>query len=145
MSYFKDSRDVAKEDAIKTARGALARALSDVVAAGSIGSSVVVLRYDQDGVRVVVTATVTVEVEGAVPVLVDDNVTTAPNKSVVVDVLANDSDPLGRTLKIVAVQSPTTQGGRAEIIEDGKKVRYTPPSNTGGITDTFTYEVDVVS
>jgi hypothetical protein len=64
------------------------------------------------------------------------------NTPVTVDVLANDSDPLGRNLIVSSVQSPSDRGGIVAIAADGKRVTYTPPSGFSG-NDLFRYEVAV--
>ena len=57
----------------------------------------------------------------------------------VIDVLANDfTGPLGGSLTIESVSSPTSQGGTVAIV-DGM-VQYTPAANFAG-QDTFTYTV----
>lgn len=84
-------------------------------------------------------ALVTVTVTDPGPTLVDDTATTPANTPVNVPVLANDTDPLGRTLQLTSVQSPTAQGGTAVINADGVSVDYTPPTNFVG-SDTFTYD-----
>ena len=86
------------------------------------------------------TATVTVTVSGAnlPPVAVADTVRVRPGESVLVDVLANDSDPEGGALTLVSVQSPTDAGGTAAV-ESGA-VRYTPPAEFTG-EDSFTYTI----
>lgn len=55
-----------------------------------------------------------------------------------VDVLANDSDPLGRSLTPMLVATSTAKGGTVSLV--GRKVRYVPPKGFAG-TDTFTYRV----
>jgi hypothetical protein len=59
------------------------------------------------------------------------------------EVLANDTannlDPADNALTVSFVQSPTAQGGTAEIAPDGKAVLYTPPDGYLG-TDTLTYK-----
>lgn len=83
-------------------------------------------------------ALVTVTVTAPNIVENNDTATTAANAPITIDVLANDSDPLGGTLVLASVQSPTAQGGTAVINADGRRVDYTPPVNFAG-TDTFNY------
>jgi CshA-type fibril repeat protein len=85
------------------------------------------------------TAAVTVTV-GAVndtPVAVNDPATTSEGSPVTVDVRANDSDPDGDPLTIIAV----TQGANGTVVvnPDGT-VTYTPNPDFNG-TDVFTYTV----
>ena len=72
------------------------------------------------------------------PVAVDDSATTAEETPVTVDVLANDSDPDGDALTVVAVGVPAD--GTAMDNSDGT-VTYTPNSNFTGI-DSFTYTIE---
>jgi len=71
---------------------------------------------------------------GAAPVAVDDSVTMDEDTSVLVDVLANDSDPDGDPLTIDSVTEP--EHGTVTI--EGDKVRYTPDKDYYG-TDSFSY------
>jgi VCBS repeat-containing protein len=85
------------------------------------------------------TATVTVTVSGnRPPDAVDDpNITTPQGKAVVINVLANDTDPDGDTLTV----SQFSQGSRGTVTAnpDGS-LTYTPSSNFKG-SDTFTYTI----
>ena len=74
------------------------------------------------------------EVEIAPPVAVDDMATTFEGRPVVIDVLANDSDP--GALTIASVGSPMS--GTAEMSLNG--IRYTPAAGFVG-TDSFAYTV----
>ena len=125
---------------VEAARRALGLAASDHIAAGPAGVAGN-FSFVWNGVRIMATATVTVDVDDAPLELEDDAATTSPNTPVVIDVLANDTCPLGMPLRITSVQSPTTLGGRAEITADGK-IQYTPPTNGYGLKDTFTYDVE---
>ena len=83
------------------------------------------------------TATVTVSVAAnRAPDAVNDTVTTATGQSVLVNVLANDTDPNGDRLVL-------TQAGQAAngtvAIENGQ-IRYTPKAGFNG-QDQFTYKV----
>lgn len=124
---------------------AVRAALSDWIAEAPVGQSTITLTSEQDGVTIVAVANVTVTVENMDAVAVDDSAVTQPNTPVEIDVLANDSDPLGRALKIITVQSPTPQGGVVEIIADGTRLRYTPPADKAAISDTFSYTVEPVN
>ena len=70
------------------------------------------------------------------PVAVDDDGRLAEDSSVVLDVLANDGDPDGDALTLVAVGTP--DHGAATI--SGGKLAYTPDADFFG-TDSFTYLV----
>ena len=71
------------------------------------------------------------------PIAQDDWATTTPGTSIPIDVLANDTDPDGDTLRIVSVTDPP--GGTATLVRD-TAIRYTPdPGRTG--TDTFKYTI----
>lgn len=98
-----------------------------------------------------VTATVTINVNAAVnslPIAVDDLATVAEDATVIIDVLANDTDNdsgTGSNILSVASVSSTAKGGTVTISGDpltdkATKVNYTPKSNFNGV-DTFTYVV----
>ncbi len=70
------------------------------------------------------------------PVAVDDTTTTAFATPVTIDVLANDSDPDGDALTIVAVTQPA--GGTTQIVNN--EVDYQPSRAFSGV-DTFTYTI----
>ena len=83
----------------------------------------------------------------APPVAVDDAATTTFQTSIFIPVLANDSDPTGFTLSIVAVDSPTSAGGTATVSDNGTpantaddQILYTPPPQFSG-PDSFTYTI----
>ena len=85
------------------------------------------------------TATVTVTVSAAAnnpPVAVDDSDSTVVDTAVVVDVLANDSDPDTDPLSVDSV----TQGADGSVVNNTTNVTYTPNASWTGI-DTFTYTV----
>ena len=91
-----------------------------------------------DGIGETATATVVVSVlpVNDVPIAVDDEVTTREDETVLVDVLANDTDPDGDRLHVETV-SNATHGTTA--VTNGT-VTYTPDANYHG-ADTFTYVV----
>ena len=71
------------------------------------------------------------------PIAVADTATTLENTPVVIDVLANDSDPDGNTLIITSV----TQGTNGSTtINGGTNVTYSPNPNFTG-ADTFVYTI----
>ncbi len=72
-----------------------------------------------------------------VPIAVADEVITRPDRTVAVQVLANDSDPDGGTLTVTSVE-PTTEGASAVI--DGDLVRVTVPDEEGRFG--FIYEIE---
>lgn len=72
------------------------------------------------------------------PVALADRVAVVCDDSVLIAVLANDSDPDGDALKIVGVSKPAN--GAAKITADGKRIRYEPRRRFRG-TDQFTYTI----
>lgn len=74
----------------------------------------------------------------APPVAAADNVSLAEDGSVLLDLLANDSDPDGDPLRIAALGTPAH--GSAALQSDGR-VRYTPAADFNG-ADSFTYRVE---
>ena len=71
-----------------------------------------------------------------IPVATDDAASTLVDTSVVVDVVANDTDPIGGGLTIDSV----TQGTNGTVTNNGTDLTYTPNASFIG-TDTFTYTV----
>lgn len=72
------------------------------------------------------------------PVAKDDTASTFSETAVLVDVLANDSDPDGDTIRISRFPKPPDAG---TVVLDGGKLRYV--SSTGFVgTDTFSYEIN---
>lgn len=82
------------------------------------------------------TATVTVSVANDAPVVQSDSAETVSGVPVLIDVLANDSDPNGDALELVSVSSAS--GGTTSIV--GDSVRYESDGGFTG-TDSFTYTV----
>ena len=82
------------------------------------------------------TVSITVNPSGAPPIAQADAATTTRNTTVVVPVLANDSDPDGDPLTITTV----TQGTNGTVTNNGTSVSYRPRSGFTG-TDSFTYTV----
>jgi len=82
------------------------------------------------------TATVTVTVNNDAPVAQPDSAETRSGESVQIDVLANDSDPNGDELALVAVSGASN--GTPSIV--GDEIRYAPNDGFSG-TDSFTYTV----
>lgn len=88
--------------------------------------------------------TVTVSVAAPVganppPVAVSDSVSvTAGSAPLVINVLANDSDPEGEALSVVGLTQPAA--GQGSVTTDGAQVTYTLPATvTTAFTATFTY------
>ncbi len=73
-------------------------------------------------------------VANAAPTVVNDTVSVAPTASVLIDVLANDSDANNDTLTILSVSTPSA--GTAVI--EGGKIRYTAGTSFGQIVFAYT-------
>ena len=93
-------------------------------------------RDDHDGKRPSAQVVVTVTDVPEAPVAADDAAETAEDEPVVIDVLANDSDPDGDSLRLVALTAPAH--GTTTLSEGG--VRYEPAPNYHG-SDEFRYTV----
>ena len=82
------------------------------------------------------TQSFTLTVLNAAPVAVDDYASTPVDTLVEFDVRANDSDPDGNAITVIAAASPFT--GTTDLL-DTARVRYTPPSDfTGPVVFTYT-------
>ena|GEM_PF-1142958 len=92
---------------------------------------------DGQGDSNVATITITVAPVNDPPVAVHDSVSTRYGEEIVIDVLANDSDPDGDALTITAISGG--QGGVATITADNK-IRYVPNPGFSGL-DTFVYTI----
>jgi serine protease AprX len=79
----------------------------------------------------------TAVIEALPPIAVDDTATTTQNIPVIIEVLANDSDPDGDTLTVTEVTDPANG---AAVINGDQTVTYTPDTGFTGI-DTFTYTI----
>lgn len=82
-------------------------------------------------------ATVRITVAAQPPVANLDRATTRRNQPVTIDVLANDTDPAGDALTLVAVSNPAH--GAVTFTANGR-VTYTPRPGFAG-SDSFTYRV----
>lgn len=71
------------------------------------------------------------------PIADDDSATVNEDGSVTINVLANDSDPDGDSIRLASV----TQGASGSVQISGSAVVYRPKSNIAG-TDSFTYSVE---
>ena len=86
------------------------------------------------------TVSVTVTEGNAPPTAFDDNVFVARNSTGnIFNVLSNDSDPENGLLTIQSA-SAGSRGGTTQVVQNGSRVQYTPPTNVSG-TETFTYVV----
>jgi len=83
-----------------------------------------------------VNVTVTPPPANRPPVAANDAATTQQETSVVVSVLANDSDPDGDSLSVAAIGTP----GHGTAAVEGSSVRYTPAAGYAG-SDSFDYTV----
>jgi len=84
-------------------------------------------------------AVVSVVIVKSAPTAVDDNVTTAEDTAVTMDVLANDSGN-GHALDTSSVTLLSTPARGSAMVNAGGDITYTPVANANG-TDTFTYRV----
>ena len=91
---------------------------------------------DAEGAETTATVTITVTAPNAPPVALPDTAEAVAGTPVLIDVLANDSDPEGGALTLVSV-GPAGHG--AVTVADGR-LRYTPDPGFAG-TDTFGYGV----
>ena len=78
--------------------------------------------------------------ENGVPVAINDTATTQTDTPVVIDVLDNDSDPDGDTLRITG--TGRADHGQVLVVTDadGDKIEYRPTAGYSG-TDSFTYTI----
>jgi hypothetical protein len=85
--------------------------------------------------ELVAQAEVVVRAGNQPPAPADDRVDIQPGATVLIDVLANDSDPDGDVLTLVDVAQPSS--GRATIVDN--KIAYTPaPGYAGSVVLTYT-------
>jgi VCBS repeat-containing protein len=95
---------------------------------------------DATGQSAPITVKINVTNVNDAPTAVADSKTVANDGSTqTVDVLANDTDPDGDTLKVTAV-TQGSQGGVVAIGTNGANVTYKPASSFSG-TETFTYTI----
>ncbi len=90
-----------------------------------------------DGTTGTTTVTIRVVQPNRPPVAVDDAATVAPGGTVEIDPLANDSDPDGDPLSLVALGMP--EAGSVTVL-DNRRLRYAPRAGFTG-QDSFTYTV----
>ncbi len=115
-----------------------ARSFTYVPAAGFVGED----SFDYtvqapDGSTATSTVTVRVVQPNRPPVAVDDVAAVTPGGTVEIDPLANDSDPDGDPLSLVALGLP--EAGSVGVLE-GQRLRYVPKTGFVG-EDSFTYTV----
>lgn len=96
---------------------------------------------DSGGATAVGTITFTITSVNDAPDAVNDAATVLSSSGVqTINVLSNDVNPdTGETLTITAVTQPASGQGTIAIANDGKSLRYTPPSSTFAGTVQFTY------
>ena len=97
--------------------------------------------FVSDGQGNTTAGSVTVTVNGPgganqAPTAVNDSASTAAGAAILIDVLANDSDPNGDSLSI-SIDGPPQHG--AAVVQNGQ-ILYTPNANFSG-ADSFTYIV----
>jgi outer membrane protein OmpA-like peptidoglycan-associated protein len=90
---------------------------------------------DGNGYEVTANVTVTVNAVNAAPTAVDDAVITGKNSPVDIDVVANDTDPDGDTLRVISFNPPA----HGSVVDNGV-LTYTPDTGYVGV-DTFTYVI----
>lgn len=88
----------------------------------------------------VATVTITVNPVNDPPRALNDKALTEEDKSIAVDVLANDSDPDGTLLPSTITVIKTADHGSTEVNSDNGKITYTPDTDYNG-QDTFTYRI----
>ena len=93
---------------------------------------------DPEGLAGGAPVTVTVEAVNRPPVAVADTAMTAPGIAIDIDVLANDSDPDGDPLTIIAFGQPSN--GAVGVVVADNTIRYTPRGGFTG-TDRFAYVI----
>jgi formylglycine-generating enzyme required for sulfatase activity len=74
------------------------------------------------------------------PIAVDDNSSVTENSVVMIDVLANDSDPDGDSLNVLSVGTPI----RGTALITNNQIKYTPFTNYAG-PDFFSYKIEDTS
>lgn len=105
-------------------------------AAGFIGADTFTYAAKYGVATVQSTVSVTVTQPNRAPVAVNDVAQTTRDKSVLIPVLANDSDPDGDALSITM----TTKPANGSVSIQSGKILYTPQRNFRG-TNTFTYTI----
>ncbi len=131
------SVSIAQMPANGIARGTAAGVIRYTPNAGFGGTdSFIYTVTDPDGLTASATVTVTISNINGAPVAVDDAVSINENVAVVVDVLANDSDPDNDSLTL-QIAAPASNGTLA-LANGG--ILYTPANDYAGV-DQFSYTV----
>ncbi len=107
--------------------------------AGTISASYTI--EDPDGARseaMISVAIIADDVVNQPPIAVDDQVVTSQGEAVVIDVLANDTDPENDSIRVIDLTQPRS-GGRAEITPSGA-LRVSPDGSFTGVLS-FAYTI----
>jgi predicted RNA-binding protein len=91
---------------------------------------------DGNGGTAAASVGVTVSSVNDAPVAVNDAAVLNEDSTVLIDVLANDSDIDGDSLAIILF----SQGAHGTVVQEGGSMRYTPAATYNG-TDSFTYTI----
>ncbi|KQZ08637.1 hypothetical protein ASD23_09540 [Agromyces sp. Root1464] len=75
------------------------------------------------------------------PTARDDELGVRPDRTTLLEVLQNDTDPDGDVLTIGSVSDVAASLGRLEVIDDGRALQFTPAAEAAG-TVSFRYAVD---
>ncbi|WP_350349616.1 Ig-like domain-containing protein [Agromyces sp. G08B096] len=75
------------------------------------------------------------------PVARDDDYGVRPDRTTIVEVLENDTDPDGDVLTIAATNGVPEGAGRIDVIDGGRALQYTPAEGAAG-TLSFRYTAD---
>ncbi|HCC35750.1 MAG TPA: hypothetical protein DEQ02_09035 [Ruminococcaceae bacterium] len=74
--------------------------------------------------------------------LVDDDVMIVDASPIIIDVLANDNVDDSAVIELISFNTATLRSGMVAIVDDGKKIKYTPDRLVACDDDEFTYTVD---
>ncbi|MFF2495005.1 Ig-like domain-containing protein [Agromyces sp. NPDC058064] len=75
------------------------------------------------------------------PLARDDEYGVRPERTTILEVLENDTDPDGDVLTVAELPTPSGAPGRLELIDGGRALQFTPESGAAGTTS-FRYTVD---
>lgn len=75
------------------------------------------------------------------PTARDDELGVRPDRTTLLEVLANDTDPDGDVLTIGSASDVSASLGRLEVIDDGRALQFTPADGAAG-TVSFRYSVE---
>jgi Ca2+-binding RTX toxin-like protein len=93
--------------------------------------------YQGDSTHLISTSNPVIVTVYKLPVAKNDSASTTPDAAVTVNVLANDADPNGSALTVLAIVSGPADG---IAVITGNKVKYTPKTGFYGV-DTFIYRI----